>query len=316
MIQPVGSVRRLAFGGPPPFLDDPSDDLLAVARDLYETPLTIGLPDGRRLGYAEVGDPDGDPVVAFHGVPSGRLGAAVLAATARERGVRLVAPERPGVGASDPDPDRTLIDWPTDVTALFDALGVDAAPVVGISGGGPYALAAGAVAPDRFPRVAVCCGVGPMAAVGRTDRLLFGGARYAPRLVGAFLRGEALSARYAPERTIERRVAAAAPADESLWRGPVGELLVASVPAAVEPHGPAAFVRDLQLYAGDWGVDLGGIDVPVGLWYGRADRIVPAAMGRYLLDAVPTADGHFYADQGHVGAVVENEAAVLDWLAR
>lgn len=312
----IGTLARLVSGhdAPPPPLDDPSDPLLSAGRDLYENPKTIQLPDGRQLGYGEVGNPDGDPVVAFHGVPSGRLGAALLAASARDRNIRLLAPERPGVGASDPDPGRTLTDWPDDVAALLDALGIDSAPVFGISGGGPYALACGAVAPERFPRIAVCCGVGPLAAVGRTERLLFSGARYAPRLVGALLRFEALSAKYAPGRTIERRVATSAPEDEALWRGPVGKLLLASMPPAVETHGVGAFVRDLQLYAGDWGFDLGDIDIPVSFWYGRADRAVPEAMGWYLLDAVPTADGHFRAGQGHVGVIVENEATVFDWL--
>lgn len=318
MINLAGTLRRLVRGRDalPPFLDDPSDELLSVGCDLYENPRTVRLPDGRQLSYGEVGDPDGDPVVAFHGVPNGRLGAALLAATAQDQGVRLLAPERPGVGASDLDPDRTLTDWSDDVAALLDALDIDAAPVFGISGGGPYALACGAVAPDRFLRVAVCCGVGLMAAVGLTDRLLFSGARYVPRLIGAFLSFEALSARYTPDRTIERRVASSAPEDEALWRGPVGELLLASISPAVEIHGSAAFARDLQLYAGDWGFNLGGIDVPVGLWYGRADRIIPEAMGRYLLDAVPTADGHFCAGQGHIGVIVENEATILKWLTR
>ncbi|WP_255198344.1 alpha/beta fold hydrolase [Halorarius litoreus] len=315
MLNLVDTLRRLVRDDAlSPLLEDPSDELLSVGRELAENPRTVRLPDGRQLSYGEVGDPDGEPVVAFHGVPSGRLGAAVLAATAHDRGIRLIAPERPGVGESDPDPNRELTDWSADVTALLDALDIDAAPVVGISGGGPYALACGAVAPDRFPRVAVCCGVGPMAAIGRTERLLFSAARYAPRLVGAFLSVEVLAARYAPERTVERRVAASAPDDEALWRGPVGDLMLASMPSAVETHGVGAFVRDLQLYAGDWGFDLADIEVPVGLWYGRADRTVPEAMGRYLLDAVPTADGHFCAGQGHIGVVVENEAVILDWL--
>ena len=318
MINLADSLRRLVRGRDtlPPFLDDPSDELLSVGLDLYENPETVRLPDGRRLGYGEIGDDDGDPVVAFHGVPSGRLGTALLAATAQDQGVRILAPERPGVGASDPDPDRMLTDWPDDVAALLDILDIDAAPVFGISGGGPYALACGAGAPDRFPRVAVCCGVGSMAAIGRMDRLLFSGARYAPRLIEAFLSFEALSARYMPGRTIERRVASSAPEDEALWRGPVGKLLMASIPPAVETHGSAAFVRDLQLYAGDWGFDLGGIGVPVGLWYGRADRIIPEAMGRHLLGAAPTADGHFYAGQGHLGVIAENEETILEWLTR
>lgn len=316
MINLAGALRRLARGRDslPPFLDDPSDEVLSVGRDLYENPQTVRLPDGRQLSYGEVGDSDGDPVVAFHGVPSGRLGAAALAATAHDQGVRLLAPERPGVGGSDPDPDRTLTDWPADVTALLDALDVDAAPVFGISGGGPYALACGAVAPDRFPRIAVCCGVGPMAAIRRRDRLLFQAARYTPRVVGTFLRLEELSGRYAPERTLVRRAATSAPRDHDIWHGEVGQLLVASVSAAFQHHGADAFVRDIQLYASDWEFDLEAIDVPVGLWYGRADQIIPLAMGQYLFEAIPSAEAHFYPDLGHVSTIVENEATIVNWL--
>ena len=33
----------------------------------------LSLPDGRRLGYAEYGDPNGKPVMLFHGNPNSRL---------------------------------------------------------------------------------------------------------------------------------------------------------------------------------------------------------------------------------------------------
>lgn len=300
----------------PPFLRGATDGMLAVARELYDDPKTVTLPDGRRLGYAETGDPDGDPVLTFHGIPSGRLGAAVFDRIGRERGVRIVAPERPGVGVSDSDPDRELTDWPTDVVALLDALGIDTAPVFGISGGGPYALACGASRPDRSPRVAVCCGTGPAQAVGLVSRLFSLTARYNPWLIRAFLRLEALSSRQLPERTLERRANAGAPRDRELWRGEVGKLLVASVPAACRHYRTASFARDLQLFARDWGFDLGAIDVPVGLWYGRADQYVPISVGQYLFDAIPTAEAHFYPDLGHVSVIVENHATILDWLQR
>lgn len=299
----------------PPFLDDESEGMLSVARDLFEHPRTVTLPDGRELGCAETDEPDGKPVLAFHGVPSGRLGAAVLDRAAGEQGLRIVAPERPGAGVSDPDPDRTLTDWPADATALLDALGIETAPALGISGGGPYALACGALVPERFPRIAVCCGIGPVATVGFGDRLPFSAARYAPWAIRAFLGAEELSERYAPERTLERRAAAAAPGDRELWCGELGKLLAAAGPTARQHHGNETFVRDLQLYAGDWGFDL-ALDVPVGLWYGRADRFVPVAMGRYLMDAIPTAEAHFYPDFGHLSTIVENESAILDWLSR
>lgn len=91
---------------------------------------------------------------------------------------------------------------------------------------------------------------------------------------------------------------------------------MATGPAARQYHGNDTFVRDLQLYAGDWGFDMTGVDVPVGLWYGRADRFVPVAMGQYLMETLPTAEGHFYPEYGHLSTFVENEAMVFDWLSK
>lgn len=308
--------RRLQYGRNtvPPFLNEGTERILAVARDLFENPDAVTLPDGRTLGYAETGDPDGDPILAFHGVPSGRLGAAVFDQVGREQGIRIIAPERPGVGVSDPDPDREITDWPADVAGLLNALDIAEAPVLGISAGGPYAVACGALAPERFPRVAVCCGFGPIESVGLKTRLLPLSAVYVPRAIRSFLRAEELSSRYAPEWTLERRIKATAPRDEEIWRSEVGKLLVASIPAACQHHGNATFVRDLQLFARDWGFSLETIDVPVGIWHGRADQINPIEMGLSLWDAIPTAEAHLYPDQGHISVIVENENAMFDWL--
>ena len=309
--------RRLRSGraAEAPFLADATDGMLSVARDLFENPQTVTLPDGRTLGYAETGDPDGDPVVAFHGIPSGRLGAAVFDHVGRAQGVRILAPERPGVGASDPDPDREITDWSTDAADFLDALDIDAVPVLGISGGGPYALACGALAPQRFPRVAVCCSIGPFESTDLQTRLLPLTASYAPWVFGVFLRAEVLSAQYAPEWTLDRRVKGTAPADEAVWRSEVGKVLVASIPAACQ-HGTATFVREIQLFGRDWGFSLADIDVPVGVWHGRADRLNPVEMGLSLWRAIPTAEGHFYPDLGHLGVIVETDDAMFEWLNR
>lgn len=297
-------------------VDEEPPGMLSVGRHLYENPSVVQLSDGRLLGYAETGDPNGTPVLTFHGIPNGRLGAAVFDQVGRELGVRIIAPERPGVGVSDPDPDRELTDWPADVAELLDALDIDEAPVLGISGGGPYALACGAVAPERFPRVAVCCSAGPVESGGRLIRLLALGATHAPWLIRAFLGFEVRSARSLPEWTIDRRVKGAAPRDEAVWRGDVGKLLVASIPPACEHHGTAAFVRDLQLIGGDWGFALDAIDVPVGIWHGRGDQINPVEMGEYLHEAIPTSDAHFYPELGHLSIFVEHDEEMFDWLTQ
>jgi pimeloyl-ACP methyl ester carboxylesterase len=115
---------------------------------------TITLPGDRRLAYTEWGVPDGKPVLYFHGTPGSRLWCPDEAVTAAA-GVRLVAPDRPGFGRSDPQAGRTFADWPRDVEALADALGIASFAVVGISGGGAYAAACAALIPERLTGVAV-----------------------------------------------------------------------------------------------------------------------------------------------------------------
>ena len=104
---------------------------------------TTTLPDGRTLAYAEYGDPDGRPLFFFHGFGGTHLGWGYLESNcdALNAGVRIISPDRPGTGRSTFMPNRQFTDWPADVTALADALGLDRFGVLGVSGGGPYALA-------------------------------------------------------------------------------------------------------------------------------------------------------------------------------
>ncbi|HEY4377892.1 MAG TPA: alpha/beta hydrolase, partial [Acidimicrobiales bacterium] len=139
---------------------------------------SLRLRDGRRIGWVEVGDPYGRPVLHFHGTPGCAAEATPLMAVAVEAGVRLIAVDRPGLGHSDPHPGRTLRGWADDMVELADRLELDRPGVVGFSGGGPYALALGAVAPERFGPIAVVSGAGPLdspearKAMDHTDRTL------------------------------------------------------------------------------------------------------------------------------------------------
>ena len=107
------------------------------------------MSDGRRLGYALYGDRAGVPVFYFHGWPGSRLEAAALSDPAAKVGVHVIAVDRPGMGRSDHQTSRRLRDWPRDVAALADQLGIDRFRVVGFSGGGPYSLACAALLPHR-----------------------------------------------------------------------------------------------------------------------------------------------------------------------
>jgi pimeloyl-ACP methyl ester carboxylesterase len=117
----------------------------------------VVLPGGRRLTYREYGDPHGRPVIYHHGTPSSRLEpeAFGLPAVARTHGIRLIAPDRPGVGGSDHQPGRTLLDWPQDLRYLADQLRLPGFAVLGYSGGVPFAAAASARLPDLITSAAL-----------------------------------------------------------------------------------------------------------------------------------------------------------------
>ncbi|MFD1587124.1 alpha/beta fold hydrolase [Halorientalis brevis] len=293
--------------------DDPP--VLELAAEIMDDPQTADTRDGRTIGYADVGDPDGDPVFVFHGFPNSRVFGALFDEAGRAHGLRIVAPERPGLGVSDPQPDRTLTDWPADVADVADALGVDEFAVFGISGGGPYAAATAALLGERVERAAIACGLAPMDAVDVRERLWYYSARFLPsgnKLALWLLGRRAMDDR---EAFLESMAESAAPADEALWTGEVGKVVHASMIEARRNHGLDPLVTETRVFGSPWGFDLSTIDVPVGLWYGKADVLVPPEMGLYLTEKIPTAEAHIYPDLDHLSIVTEHEADIAAWLA-
>lgn len=144
------------------------------------------LPDGRHLGYAEYGDPAGLAIIGFHGTPGSRLMFQLADSAARELGLRLLAPERPGFGISTYQKNRTLASYAADIAAFADRLGIKRFAVAGISGGGPYAAACAALLPERVTALALVSPVGPMAgaekpkSIGKGHFFAF---RISPRVV-------------------------------------------------------------------------------------------------------------------------------------
>lgn len=128
---------------------------------------TIPLRDGRTLGYAEVGNSEGNTVFYFHGHPGSRLGARFLANHAAQADIRLIGIDRPRIRLSTFKAGRHLLEWPNDVVELADTLQIERFAVVGFSDGGPYALACAYKIPQRL----TACGI--VAGVGHTGRFLF-----------------------------------------------------------------------------------------------------------------------------------------------
>jgi len=239
---------------------------------------TIRLPDGRKLGYAVYGETDGEALFYFHGYPGARVEAAGLSAFAREVGLRLIALDRPGMGLSSFQPGRRLLDWPADVVAVADHLRLDRFAVLGVSGGGPYALACASRIPDRLTACGVACGMGPLeagtASMSTGYRLaLFIAGRF-PWLWMPLL--WALARRYRDEASARQAFVKSA---RALGEPDRTALLIPEVSAAVAASTVEAFrqgVRgvayEARLYARPWGFRLGDIVCPrLLLWHGERD---------------------------------------------
>ena len=263
------------------------------------------LADGRVLGYAEWGDPRGAPVFYFHGTPASRLDPVCFPDAPAQAGVRLISVDRPGMGLSSFQRGRRIADWPDDVAALADALGIDRFGVVGWSGGGPYVLACAWRLADRLTGAASAAGIGRMDGPGAAadlhsiDRLGYRLARYAPAAGRALFGAMFAACRRSPERALQG------------FRNDVSEPDQAVIDALPDEakamgwfiesgrqggRGPTHDYRALH----DWGFPLGDVTAPVELWQGDADVLVPMAHAEDLAAVVPGATLRRCPGEGHL----------------
>ena len=284
----------------------------------------IRLRDGRALAYAEHGSPSGQPIIHCHGVPSSRVEGDLIfnGATAATLGLRLIVPDRPGMGYSDDKPGRKITDWPNDVLDLANALGLSTFTVLGSSGGAPYALACGALIPSRVRAVGVLGGIAPadapgiLASMSGSLKLMLRLGGFAPAVVRGLFRLNLRAVRRGGPRAAEQMAAWAPEPDRTLFKQEKirnGFIKCFEEACRQGTHGPAA---DLGLIGRPWGFDLAAVKVPVLLWHGERDRNVPAASGRYLARVLPNCRAQFYAEEAHLSLPFNHQAELLGALAK
>ena len=264
------------------------------------------LADGRQLGFAEYGEPAGQPMFYCHGWPSSRLEPRAVEHLLRGLPVRVIAIDRPGYGLSDFQPSRRVTDWPKDLVELAVHLGLGRFAVLGVSGGGPYALACASGIPERLSAVGVVSGLAPLERPGLTEgmvelnRRLLSLARVMPwsaqRLGVMLLQSIWREGNQVIPPAIEARLPEAD--KRALASNDLREALIAGSVEAVR-GGLAGAARDGFLYARLWGFALREIRVPVRLWHGEKDVVVPPVMGHYLAEQIPDCRATFTADDGH-----------------
>jgi len=285
---------------------DSAAESLAAATDARVR--TVDTERGR-VAYAEYGDPGGTPVLFFHGTPGSRLLGAVYDEAARDRGLRVLAVDRPGYGQSEPWPDRTLADTGAFAVPVLDDAGVDRVGVVGFSGGGPHALALAASHPGRVRRVDLVGGAVPHdcgPADPLTQRLLGTLAARTPRLLGGLLRVQTWVAGRNPSTVLGQYTSGdteAVPAD-------VTELVGRDFVEALDASRNGLLVES-RLFGRPWDVALEEIDVSVHLWHGERDGNVPIEGARELRGRLPDAELTTF-ETDHLRTLLASRSAVLD----
>lgn len=282
------------------------------------------MPDGRRLGYTELGDPDGFCVLFFHGTPGSRRDAALLHEPALAAGVRLVAVDRPGIGSSDPQPGRSYLDWPADVAALAGHLGAREYSLVGFSSGAPYALVCATDPSPGLHKVAVVSGNSPiddpdvrrvLPPDSKVYLFLAEHARWAASAATLALLG--------PARFVSQRWPRAGARFYSWVVSPGDRRLIRAYSAEYGPEtglagiteslrrGTRGVLDDVAIEFGDWGFDIAAASVPVEVFHGLEDPLVPLPQAEYVAGVLADARLHVIEGIGHL-VLYERASQILE----
>jgi len=272
---------------------------------------TVAVRDGRRLSFAEYGSPRGPAIVWMHGTPGARRQIPLEArAYAEEHGLRIIGVDRPGIGSSTPHLYGRLVDWTADLELLLDALAVETCRLIGLSGGGPYVLAAGARLPERVHGVGVLGGVAPTrgsdAAEGGLIQLAV---RFAPLLqltrvpLGVAITGGIRLVRPLAGTALDLYAAVQPAGDKNLLSRPEFKAMFLDDLLNGSRFQTSAPINDLLLFTRDWGFRAADVTVPVRWWHGDEDHIVPHQHGQHLVSLLPDATLTTIDGESHLGGL-------------
>lgn len=278
------------------------------------------LPHGRKLGYDEYGSPDGKPIFYLHGSPSSRLEVKLYVSEdlLQSLNVRLVAVDRPGMGRSDFQPNRALLDFPKDLLALADHLNIRRFSILAYSLGGPYGLACAYAIPERLTKVGIVSGAALFTEpelitnINEGTRKFLTMPREKPFLSRLFLWMMLdVMPRIAPKQFIAGAAAVLPEADRAVVSDPkIQKGFVNAVREAMRQGTRGGFHESL-LAVTDYGFRLQEIQTPIKLWHGEADQNVPVAMARFVESAVPKCEAKFYPDEGHLSLFKKHAAEFI-----
>ena len=279
--------------------------------------------NGATVAFSEYGDPHGAPVFFFHGWPSSRTMAELAHEAARELGLRMISPDRPGIRDSQIDPTRTLLDWPPLLAELAAHLRVDKFKVFAISGGAPYAYVSAWAMPERVERVVVASGAPPIAELAERNGLLPVHRRMLalresqPALLKALFHLMRPFARLKmPIRVRPLLLRFLQPCDASVLRDTKSFEACFESARQAWRSSAAGVMIDAEIYARPWGFSLEEVRVPVRLWHGTKDRTFSPRLAEQVAARLPSCEFHLVEGAGHYSMPIRHTREILADLIR
>jgi pimeloyl-ACP methyl ester carboxylesterase len=271
--------------------------------------------DGSVIAVEVVGEPDATPLLLCYGLADSRFSAHQFTQAARELRLRVVAPDRPGVGGSEPRRLGRLVDWVDDAALVLDALRAESAAVLGISGGGPFAAACAATMPGRVRSLTLVSPLGapewPTEGMAPGERASLVVARRVPAFGGWFLGRLAALARRSPRLFFRVATSELPGADRHALSQPIfRDPFLANYLEAFR-RGSGGVAQDLRVLTRPWGFELGSITVPSSIHHGDADNTVPFRHAQLFAEQIPGARLRLHPGHGHFSIL----AAVPEILA-
>lgn len=273
--------------------------------DEPRTDQTVELNDGRTLGYAEYGDPNGYPLMFFPGTPGSRYFTVPDDAASLEHEVRVLVVDRPGYGLSTLDTDLELLDWPEDVVQLMDSLDIETAAIVGHSGGGAFVLACANAIPERLTKAGLISSIAPFGIpeineqMSEEEQRIGNLVESSPAELRTLAEDIFGAAHEQPETAFEGILAGSSEPDRAVLESEaVREMMIANISEAFR-QGPEVWAHESELFFNPWGFDLKNISMHIDLWQGEQDRHAPPFMARYLAETLPNSTARFLPEDGH-----------------
>lgn len=278
------------------------------------------LPDGRYLGYALYGDPNGYPVLYFHGGQESRLSCAFMHEACCAIGIRLISPERPGIGLSTFQPQRKFSDWASDIQELVRHLQLPQYSIFGLSGGAPHVLACLNTEVKGLSKAAVVSGATPYNYKGSLKGMWF--PVQMMHFMASFKNKSFLSKaidydyrelRDSPEKRL-KQLQKHLPRPDRVLLNTNPDYGMEFIRGSLEAYtqGIDGVVQEWQMYVRDWEIDFDRIEHPLTLWYGTSDKMAPPARAEFYDRRIPHARLNLIENEGHFSLIRNHIRPILN----